>query len=159
MVVSFFSKKTQLLKCILILFRSCDQFRSFISTAMENEGNTAIANGGTTDTHSQVNGHADNVSRHSSRVGSARSGRSKAASLREAVTLDDAEGRKQSAVASQSPKPDVTTNGDRAPSPTLKVKPPSPAVPAHDAFDGDFQDDSIHLDDEHSQAGTEAIVC
>lgn len=125
---------------------------------MDNEPSAAIINGDNTDTHSQVNETTDNVSRHSSRVGSARSGRSKAASVREAVAIDDEENRKQSGnVASTSPKPEVTTNGDRQPSAVVRSKPQSPIVPALDTPTGDFNDDMNNQDDDGT-AEMNAIV-
>jgi len=124
---------------------------------MENEPSSAVVNGDNTDTQSQANGQTDNVSRHSSRVGSARSGRSKAASIREAVALDEVDGRQQSATAAaQSPKPDAPTDGDRVPSPTLKFE-PTPVVAAAD----EFQEDEVNPvddDDDRYQAALNEIV-
>lgn len=125
---------------------------------MDNEPTTATANGDNTDTHSQINGNTDNVSRHSSRVGSARSGRSKAASVREAVTIDETENRKSSPTVPASPKPDVTTTSDRQPSAAVKSKPQSPAVPVLDTPTGDYNDDMINQDDDYSTAEVDAIV-
>jgi hypothetical protein len=125
---------------------------------MDNEPIAVVTNGDNTDTHSQINGTTDNASRHSSRTGSARSGRSKAASVREAVVIDDLTERKPSATAAGSPKPDVTTNGDRQPSTAVQAKPPSPVVPVFDSASGVYNDDLANQDDDYLQAEIEAIV-
>jgi hypothetical protein len=125
---------------------------------MDNEPSPAIVNGDNTDTHSQVNGAADNASHHSSRAGSARSGRSKAASVREAIAIDDLDNRKGSAAAATSPKADVITNGHRQPSAVVKSKPQSPVIPVFDTPNGEFNDDLINQDDDHGKSELDVIV-
>jgi hypothetical protein len=125
---------------------------------MDNEPTSAIINGDNTDTHSQVNEPADNTSRHSSRVGSSRSGRSKAASVREAFAIDDLDGRKPSEIVVTSPKPDVITNGDRQHSAVVKSKPQSPTAPVFDTHDGEYNDDLINQDDDYVKPEIHAIV-
>lgn len=120
---------------------------------MENELTTAIVNGDHTDTHSQVNGAADNVSHHSSRAGSVRSGRSKATSIREATAIDDLNGHKPSPTAPASPKPNGITHGERQHSATAKSKPQSPTVPILDTPDGgDDNDDIFNQGDDYWKA-------
>ncbi len=125
---------------------------------MDNEPTSAIINGDNTDTHSQVNGAADNVSRHSSRVGSSRSGRSKAASVREAVAIDELGDRKPSSPGPTSPKLDGITNGDRQHSILVKSKPQSPVIPVLDTPSAEFNDELINQDDDYIRSGIEAIV-
>jgi len=125
---------------------------------MDNEPTSAIINGDNTDTHSQVNGTADNASRHSSRIGSARSGRSKAASVREAVVLDNLDDRKPPVTAAASPRPDVTTNGDRQHSAAIRSKIPSPTVPVVDTPGDEFNDDMIDQNGDHGKSELEDIV-
>lgn len=127
---------------------------------MENEPTTTTLNGDNTDAHSQVNGGAaDNLSRHSSRVGSAKSGRSKAASVREAVNIDEIDGRKPTPpIANGSPRPEQVTNGDQHPSAVAKTKPPSPVVPAFDAPNGDHHEDLNDQDDDRINSEVQAIV-
>jgi hypothetical protein len=120
---------------------------------MENEPTTAVINGDATDTHSQVNEAADNASFHSSRAGSARSGRSKAASVREATAIDDnTDGRKPSPIAVTSPKLDGINNVERQPSAQVKPKPPSPTPPTFDTPNGDYTDETITQDDDYWKA-------
>jgi hypothetical protein len=128
---------------------------------MDNEPAPPIINGDTTDTHSQAGGIADNASRHSSRVGSARSGRSKAASIREATTIDGLNDQKPPKAAS--PKPDALTNGDRQPSAVVKSKPasprvPVPAVPVVDTPAAEYDDEVTNQDDDFVRSESEAIV-
>jgi len=125
---------------------------------MDNEPISAIINGDNTDTHSQVNEAADNTSRHSSRVGSSRSGRSKAASVREAVAIDDLDGQKPSVIAPTSPKPDVITNGDAQHSVLVKSKPQSPTVPVFDTPGGEYNDDLVNQDDDYLKSEIHAVV-
>jgi hypothetical protein len=115
---------------------------------MENEPITAVINGDNTDTHSQVNGAADNASHHSSRAGSARSGGSKAASVREATAIDDANERKPSPTVPASPKAVAATNGERQPSATVKSKPQSPVVPIVDTPNVDDNDDMMNQEED-----------
>ena len=122
---------------------------------MENEPITAVINGDNTDTHSQVNGNADNASHHSSRAGSARSGRSKAASVREATAIDDTNERKPSPTVPASPKAVAPTNGERQPSAT--VKPQSPTVPIVDTPNVDDMDDMMNQG-EDTWKDEEAVV-
>jgi hypothetical protein len=122
---------------------------------MDNE--PSFANGDNTDTHSQVNEVTDNASRRSSRVGSARSGRSKAASHREATAIDGSNDRKLSAVAATSPKPNVITNGDAQHPTVMKSKPPSPLLPLLDTPSGDY-DEMMNPEDGYAKSELEAIV-
>lgn len=126
---------------------------------MENEPNATIINAdNTTDTHLQPNGVADNVSRHSSRVGSARSGRSKATSLREATAIDGATERKTSGSVRGSPKPDATISAERVASALAKSKPGSPAIPIIDTPSGEFDDDGVNQESGRIRPEIEAIV-
>ena len=126
---------------------------------MENEPTTTTLNGDNTDAHSQVNGNADNQSRHSSRAGSAKSGRSKATSVREAVTMDDVDGRKPTPpIGGGSPRPEIITNGDQQPSANVKAKPPTPPVAVFDTPNGDDNDDINNQDDDRINAEQQAIV-
>lgn len=119
---------------------------------MENEPTTDIINGDNTDTHVQVTEAADNLSHHSSRAGSARSGRSKAASVREATAIDEIDGRKQSPTAVTSPKPDGIVTVERQPSATVKSKPQSPAPPVLDTPNGGYHDDAENQDDDYEKS-------
>ena len=126
---------------------------------MDNEATSTIIPTDQTDTQSQSGKKTDNASRHSSRVGSARSERSKATSGREATTIDDT--NRKGSGAAQSPKP----NGERQGSPTLlKSKPPSPTIPTIapgalvDTSNGDFNDDLNIQDEVDNNAEIEAIV-
>lgn len=126
---------------------------------MENEPTSTTLNGDNTDAHSQVNGAADNLSRHSSRAGSAKSGRSKAASIREAVNIDDIDGRRPTPpITNGSPKPDAVANGDQHASAIAKTKPPSPVVPAFDTPNGDHHEDLNDEDDDRMNSDAQAIV-
>jgi len=125
---------------------------------MDNEPTSAHINGDKTDTHSQSGGAADNASKHSSRMGSVRSVRSKAASIREATTLDGPADRKSSAATARSQKPAVVTNGDRHPSAVVKSKPPSPTVPVLDQPTDENNDETINQDGGYVKSEIESIV-
>ncbi|CAF1063283.1 unnamed protein product [Rotaria sordida] len=124
---------------------------------MDNEATTVINNGDNTDTNLPANIPTDNGSRRSSRVGSARSGRSKAASVREAPAVDGSNERKTSANGVTSPKPDVITNGDRQHSAVVNSKPASPIVPIVDTPSGEFDDDNMNQEDGHVKSEIESI--
>lgn len=163
MVVSTFSKKnideSSFLEKKSFSFITVIFFSSVDSIPMENEPTSATLNGDNTDAHSQVNGNADNVSRHSSRVGSAKSGRSKATSVREGVNIDDVDGRKATPpTGGRSPKPEIITNGDQHPTTNVVAKPPTPPVATFDTPNEDYNDDTVNEDDDRLNTEAQAIV-
>ena len=115
-------------------------------------------NGDKTDTHSQTGGAADNASKHSSRIGSVRSVRSKAASIREGSVLDGQGDRKSPSTAARSPKPGVVTNGDRLSSAIVKSKPPSPTVPVVDTPNDENTGETTDQDGGDVKSEIESIV-
>lgn len=127
---------------------------------MDHESPSANINGDKTDTHSQAGGAADNASRHSSRsrVGSVRSVRSKAASVREATALDGPADRASPGAAARLPKPAVATNGDRHPSAAVQNKPPSPTVPVPEQPNEEANDETMNQDDSNVKSEIESIV-
>lgn len=125
---------------------------------MDNEPDSATQNTDNGDTNLTVNAQAENASRHSSRAGSARSGRSKAISLREATAIDGAQERKASGSSTKSTKPVEATNGEQQPSATVKSKPPTPVVPIIDTPSGEYDDDMMNGDAGHGKSEIDSVV-
>ena len=127
---------------------------------MDNEPTSEVVNADNIDTDLpvNVNSNTDNISRHSSRLGSARSGRSKAQSVREATAIDGSEDQKSSGTAATPPNPEITTNGDRHLSAVVKSKRSSPVVPVFDTPSGEYDDDGANQDEPYVKSDIEYIV-